>query len=61
MAEEQAVLDDHEDKVEDITERLVDLVRTTHSSSHQAPAQEHQVMIDLCLNRVLWQNISAGD
>ena len=29
LAKEQAVLDDHKDKVEDMTERLEDLLKTT--------------------------------
>ena len=36
MAEEQVVLDDHEDKVEDLTEHLEDMVATTEPVMPQA-------------------------
>ena len=37
LAEEQLILDDHKDKVEDLMERLEDLVVTTEPVIHRAP------------------------
>ena len=60
LAEEQAVLDNQEDKVEDMTERPEDLVKTTEPVMPHASdihAGDHRLVVRLITER----NILAGD